>query len=114
MSTWRSTGRRSPSRRSPDRPSILRSRQPKLFFSLWSPSVRERMLSPRSGAFAILPSMKNAVLVLVAGVCLAAPVLGEAERVTLALSGGQIIDGYGGPPIPDGAVLIAGDRIVAV
>jgi imidazolonepropionase-like amidohydrolase len=33
---------------------------------------------------------------------------------TLALVGGQIVDGYGGPPIRDGVVLIAGDRIVAV
>lgn len=33
---------------------------------------------------------------------------------TLALAGGQIVDGYGGPPIRDGVVLIAGERIVAV
>jgi imidazolonepropionase-like amidohydrolase len=35
-------------------------------------------------------------------------------RPTLALVGGQVIDGYEGPPIRDGVVLIAGDRIVAV
>ncbi|MGE0454355.1 MAG: amidohydrolase family protein [Vicinamibacteria bacterium] len=35
-------------------------------------------------------------------------------RPTLALVGGQVIDGYEGPPIQDGVVLIAGDRIVAV
>src|SRR2546427_10276660 len=35
-------------------------------------------------------------------------------RPTLALVGGQVIDGYEGPPLRDGVVLIAGDRIVAV
>jgi imidazolonepropionase-like amidohydrolase len=35
-------------------------------------------------------------------------------KPTLALVGGQVIDGYEGPPIRDGVVLIAGDRIVAV
>jgi imidazolonepropionase-like amidohydrolase len=38
----------------------------------------------------------------------------DAPRPTLALVGGQVIDGYEGPPIQDGVVLIAGDRIVAV
>ncbi len=37
-----------------------------------------------------------------------------APKPTLALVGGQVIDGYEGPPIHDGVVLIAGDRIVAV
>jgi len=37
-----------------------------------------------------------------------------AERPTLALVGGRVIDGYGGPPIENGVVLVAGDRIVAV
>jgi imidazolonepropionase-like amidohydrolase len=35
-------------------------------------------------------------------------------RVTLALVGGQIVDGYEGRPIQDGVVLIAGERIIAV
>jgi imidazolonepropionase-like amidohydrolase len=38
----------------------------------------------------------------------------DAPRPTLALVGGQVIDGYEGPPIHDGVVLIAGDRIMAV
>jgi imidazolonepropionase-like amidohydrolase len=38
----------------------------------------------------------------------------DAPRPTLALVGGQVIDGYEGPPIHDGVVLIAGDRIVSV
>jgi imidazolonepropionase-like amidohydrolase len=37
-----------------------------------------------------------------------------ADKPTLALVGGQVIDGYEGPPIRDGVVLIAGNRIVAV
>jgi imidazolonepropionase-like amidohydrolase len=37
-----------------------------------------------------------------------------ADKPTLALVGGQVIDGYEGPPIRDGVVLIAGERIVAV
>jgi imidazolonepropionase-like amidohydrolase len=36
------------------------------------------------------------------------------SKPTLALVGGQIIDGYEGAPIHDGVVLIAGERIVAV
>jgi imidazolonepropionase-like amidohydrolase len=38
----------------------------------------------------------------------------EDASPTLALVGGQVIDGYEGPPIRDGVVLIAGDKIVAV
>jgi imidazolonepropionase-like amidohydrolase len=37
-----------------------------------------------------------------------------ADKPTLALVGGQVIDGYEGPPIHDGVVLVAGNRIVAV
>jgi imidazolonepropionase-like amidohydrolase len=35
-------------------------------------------------------------------------------RVTLAVVGGRIIDGYGGPVIENGVILISGDRISAV
>ena len=38
----------------------------------------------------------------------------EPTRITLALSGGRVIDGYEGKPIEDAVVLIAGDRIAAV
>ncbi len=44
----------------------------------------------------------------------AAGAAGAADKPTLALVGGQVVDGYEGPPIQDGVVLIAGDRIVAV
>lgn len=54
-----------------------------------------------------------AVLVLSAAPLLAAEPA-RATRPTLALVGGQVIDGYEGPPLRDGVVLIAGDRIVAV
>ncbi len=36
------------------------------------------------------------------------------DRPTLALVGGRILDGYGGPPIENGAILVAGDRIIAM
>src|SRR2546425_1322974 len=37
-----------------------------------------------------------------------------AQQPTLALVGGRISDGCGGPPIENGVILIAGDRITAV
>lgn len=37
-----------------------------------------------------------------------------AARAALALVGGQIVDGFEGRPIPDGAVPIRGQRILAV
>ncbi len=37
-----------------------------------------------------------------------------AQEADLALVGGRVIDGYGGPPVEDGVVLVAGERIVAV
>ncbi|HEX4933669.1 MAG TPA: amidohydrolase family protein, partial [Gemmatimonadaceae bacterium] len=40
---------------------------------------------------------------------------GQAStRPTLAVVGGRIIDGYGGPVIENGVILVAGERIVAV
>lgn len=46
---------------------------------------------------------------------LAACLLGTAAQAdTLVLSGGTVVDGYGGPPIANGAVVIEGERIVAV
>src|SRR5687768_10945311 len=37
-----------------------------------------------------------------------------AQTATLAVTGGRILDGYGGPPIENGVILIAGERITAV
>jgi imidazolonepropionase-like amidohydrolase len=38
----------------------------------------------------------------------------EPPKVTLALVGGRIVDGYEGRPIEDGVVLVAGERIAAL
>jgi imidazolonepropionase-like amidohydrolase len=57
--------------------------------------------------------MQRNLLLVVLSLLAAAPG-GAAEKATLALVGGQVIDGYEGPPIHDGVVLIAGERIVAV
>jgi len=38
----------------------------------------------------------------------------DTRKPTLAFVGGQVIDGYEGPPIHDGVVLIGGERILAV
>ena len=38
----------------------------------------------------------------------------QSPAITLAVVGGRVIDGYGGPPIENGVVLVAGERIVAV
>ena len=45
---------------------------------------------------------------------LASPIAAGAQQPTLALVGGRVLDGFGGPPIEDGVVLVAGERIVAV
>jgi imidazolonepropionase-like amidohydrolase len=42
------------------------------------------------------------------------PTLLAAQAPTLALVGGRVIDGYGGPPLDDATVLMAGERILAV
>ncbi len=42
------------------------------------------------------------------------PAMGHAQSPTLALVGGRVLDGFGGPILENGVVLIAGDRIVAV
>src|SRR5262249_12243477 len=71
----------------------------------------------RGAGRASLPAMpRNQVLVVALLTVLAAAPLpaADAPKPTLALVGGQVIDGYEGPPIPDGTVLIAGDKIAAV
>lgn len=52
-------------------------------------------------------------LLLCSLVLLAAP-LPAQQDVTLAIRGGQLIDGFGGRPMSRGVVLIAGNRIAAV
>jgi len=36
------------------------------------------------------------------------------DEITLAVTGGRLIDGFGGRPLSDSVVLVSGDRIVAV
>ncbi|MBL8980874.1 MAG: amidohydrolase family protein [Gemmatimonadetes bacterium] len=38
----------------------------------------------------------------------------QAQAPTLAIVGGRIIDGYGGPPIENGVILVSGERITRV
>ena len=48
-------------------------------------------------------------------VCLAMLVpAAAAQAAALVLAGGTVIDGYGNAPIPDGIIVIEGDRILAV
>lgn len=66
------------------------------------------------------------VLVLAATLAVGAGLLGVTERTTIAQSaqapvkatlavvGGFLLDGYGGPPKPNAVVLVEGDKIVAV
>src|SRR5437870_1363351 len=64
--------------------------------------------------------MRSRIAVLLLALCAAVSLAAVAKaadaepKITLALVGGQIIDGYEGTPISDGIVLIAGDRITAV
>ena len=44
----------------------------------------------------------------------AAEQTGPGDPPTLAIVGGQLIDGYGGQPAPDAAVLVVGERIISV
>jgi imidazolonepropionase-like amidohydrolase len=64
-----------------------------------------------------IPSLSALLVAFAAGSFLAVSPVRAADPApapTLALVGGLVVDGYGGPPIRDGVVLIAGDRIVAV
>ena len=59
-------------------------------------------------------NFRKSSLLLAAALCLALPLRADDAKITLALAGGQIIDGYEGPPISDGVILVAGNRIAAV
>jgi len=50
----------------------------------------------------------------VAGLIFAALPAIAAEPVTLALAGGRLLDGYGGPPLENAVILIAGDHIAGI
>lgn len=55
---------------------------------------------------------------LVVMACWSVPAGSSAQRTaapsTLAIVGGFLIDGFGGPPLPDSVILIKGDQIVSV
>jgi imidazolonepropionase-like amidohydrolase len=60
--------------------------------------------------------MRRRLFVAVVLALVSAPLAAQKApgKPTLALVGGQVVDGYEGKPIEDGVVLIAGDRILAV
>ncbi|MBK8248985.1 MAG: amidohydrolase family protein [Gemmatimonadetes bacterium] len=47
-------------------------------------------------------------------VALLFPALLTAQAPTVAIVGGRVIDGYGGPPIENGVILVSGERITRV
>ena len=51
---------------------------------------------------------------LITAIVLFLPTALAAQDATLAIVGGRLIDGYGGPPIHDSVVLVSGNRISAV
>ncbi len=55
----------------------------------------------------------SSLLAAISFVC-AAGLAAVPGKITLAITGGQVLDGSGAAPISDGVVLIAGDRIAAV
>ena len=58
---------------------------------------------------------RRALLTLCAVLGAPLPVFSQpSPRITMAVVGGRIIDGYGGPVIENGVILIAGERIVRV
>ena len=59
-------------------------------------------------------AMKMPTTLLALGILAVTSQAAQAQRPTLALVGGRIIDGYGGPPIENGVILIVDDRIVAL
>jgi len=67
-------------------------------------------------AVAIRRALRVAALApaLLSPIAMPAAAVAVQERPTLALVGGRILDGFGGPAIENGVVLVAGERIVAV
>ena len=51
---------------------------------------------------------------IVEAVAVAAPSVRDTHQATLAIVGGRLIDGFGGPPLEDTVILIEDDAIVAV
>ena len=60
-----------------------------------------------------MPVLSRRSLALLA-VLTTSAVSASAQQPTLALAGGRVIDGFGGPILENGVVLVSGERIVAV
>ncbi|MEJ2539656.1 MAG: amidohydrolase family protein [Gemmatimonadota bacterium] len=85
-------------------------------FRVRSPRLRDRSAAvrfDRSRSGRTAEAIVGMLLVLFALATLAPAPARAQESPTLALVGGRILDGYGGAPIEDGVVLVAGERIVA-
>ena len=61
-----------------------------------------------------MPKTSRLACALLAALALTLPYTSASQDVTLAIVGGRLIDGYGGPPIADSVILINGNRISAV
>ena len=62
----------------------------------------------------MMPKKSGIAAALITALVVALPEASPAQDATLAIVGGRLIDGYGGPPIHDSVVLISGNRITAV
>ena len=62
----------------------------------------------------MMPKESRLAATLITALVLSLPTVLPAQDATLAIVGGRLIDGYGGPPIHDSVVLITGNRITAV
>jgi len=92
---------------------------PDLFFAGSTPAVPGPSPPPLTHPCTSSPGMLPVVpvllaLLLVSGTLPIGPSTLRAQEPSLALVGGRVVDGFGGPPIEDGVVLVAGERIVAV
>jgi imidazolonepropionase-like amidohydrolase len=61
-----------------------------------------------------MPQNSRIKAALVTALVLLVPIASPAQDATLAIVGGRLIDGYGGPPIHDSVILVSGNRIIAV
>ncbi len=61
-----------------------------------------------------MPQYTKIKSVLITALAIWLPVTVAAQDVTLAVVGGRLIDGYGGPPIHDSIILVSGNTITAV
>ncbi len=62
----------------------------------------------------MMPKKSGIAAALITALVVSLPTASPAQDTTLAIVGGRLIDGYGGPPIHDSVVLISGNRITAV